>query len=258
MTEKEINDFMEELTTTDHYKNDDASTTQNYTEDQTKISSLWKKLGEMPKENQSNPVSVSKFQVHLDAYKRGWEAGQRENTSPKKQPSILSFFSRSSSYGLAACIAVFLFLSGMMVTRTLKSDQVLHQELAATREMLSLALINQSSAPQRVVGLTNASQIESPSEELKKAVLWALDNDTNLNVRLAAIEALGYLSPKEAAELLIQRVGEQDSPLLQMEMIRVTQLYASPDQLQSLNKTLQERTLKPSIKSYLDSDKSSI
>jgi hypothetical protein len=96
----------------------------------------------------------------------------------------------------------------------------LRGELHDLREMVTLSLMQQQSASERLKGVSWSGQIERPSSEVVSALLDALMHDPNVNVRLATIDALERLSSDDAVRRgALQAVDRQASPLVQMALI---------------------------------------
>jgi hypothetical protein len=93
-------------------------------------------------------------------------------------------------------------------------------EMRDLREMVSLSLMQQQSASERLKGVTWTGQLERPSSEVVTALLDALMHDPNVNVRLATIDALErFASQDEVRRGAIQAVQQQRSPLVQIALI---------------------------------------
>lgn len=93
-------------------------------------------------------------------------------------------------------------------------------EMRDLREMVSLSLMQQQSASERLKGVTWTGQLDRPSGEVVTALLDALMHDPNVNVRLATIDALErFASREEVRRGTIQAVRQQRSPLVQIALI---------------------------------------
>ncbi len=99
--------------------------------------------------------------------------------------------------GLQAAAAVVLIALGFLAGRQTMPVPVadpalseLREELRATRQMVSLSLLQQQSASDRLRGVTYTSQIERPGGELVDALIDTLLHDPDFNVRLRTIDAL--------------------------------------------------------------------
>jgi len=93
-------------------------------------------------------------------------------------------------------------------------------EMRELREMVSLSLMQQQSASDRLKGVTWTGQLERPSGEVVSALLDALMHDPNVNVRLATIDALErFASREDVRRAAIEAVDRQMSPLVQIALI---------------------------------------
>jgi HEAT repeat protein len=88
------------------------------------------------------------------------------------------------------------------------------------REMVSLSLMQQQSANDRLKGVTWTGQLDRPSGAVISALVDALIHDPNVNVRLAAIDALErFASREDVRRAAIAAVDRQMSPLVQIALI---------------------------------------
>ena len=93
-------------------------------------------------------------------------------------------------------------------------------ELRDLREMITLSLMQQQSASNRLKGVSWSGQIDRPSSEVVAALLDTLMHDSNVNVRLATIDALERFASQDVVRRgTIQAVDRQVSPLVQIALI---------------------------------------
>ncbi len=65
-----------------------------------------------------------------------------------------------------------------------------------------------------------SSRVEKPDDELRTALVRTLNEDPNVNVRLASLDALEKFSDEPAVrKSLVASIGRQDSPLVQIALI---------------------------------------
>jgi hypothetical protein len=96
----------------------------------------------------------------------------------------------------------------------------LHGEVRQVREMLTLSLMQQQSATERLRGVSGSVQIDQPGNEIVRALLDTLMHDPNVNVRLACIDALRRVSSQEQVRRgTIQALSESAFPLVQIALI---------------------------------------
>jgi HEAT repeat len=131
-------------------------------------------------------------------------------------------------YGLQAAAAIVLLAGGFIAGRQTSPAPVtdpaiaeLREELRATRQLVSLSLLQQQSASERLRGITYTTQIERPGGELVSALLDTLLHDPDPNVRLRSVEALKRFADRDnvrraAADALTEPAS---SPLVQIALI---------------------------------------
>jgi hypothetical protein len=96
----------------------------------------------------------------------------------------------------------------------------LRAELREMRQMLTLSLLQQQSATERLRGVSGSAQIDQPGAEVIRALLDALIHDSNVNVRLASVDALRRFSMQQPVREGTMRALEQpDFPLVQIALI---------------------------------------
>lgn len=119
------------------------------------------------------------------------------------------------------------FSAGLMVGQT---DGTGSRELAALREevrQMKGALMygdyRQSSASERISAVNMSarlSQSKQLDEEITEILIYTMNNDENVNVRLAAAEALfKFRDAVRVGEALTNALSRQDDPLMQITLI---------------------------------------
>jgi hypothetical protein len=127
----------------------------------------------------------------------------------------------------------------------------LREEVASTKEMVALSLLQQQSATERLRGVDYSQRMPSMEPQVIDALVRAVNRDTNVNVRLAAIDALSKVANDTRVRASMQQaLTEQDSPMVQAALIDylvdahdknavgvIRDLVARPD----VNPTVRER-----------------
>jgi hypothetical protein len=129
-------------------------------------------------------------------------------------------------------LAASLLIVGVLVGRALPPRQAqpaappsteiaeVRSELRDMRQMLTLSLMQQQSATERLRGVSWTAQIDQPGNEVVSALLDTLLHDQNVNVRLAAVDALRRFSDRtDVRQGTKQAVGDRTLPLLQVAVI---------------------------------------
>jgi hypothetical protein len=204
-------------------------------EDWTTLSAIWTKLGSLPEE-EPGPASEARFHAMLEAYRRGMKQAERDS-SPNA--TLATWVARlwPRQPALQFAVAVVLFVVGLLLGPSLKvshqnspvaggtNDRAfaqLREEISSMKELVTLALLQQSSASERLRGVNWSYQIERPDREVLSALLRALDSDPNVNVRLAAVDALHqFAADATVRQGLLRALAEQKSPLVQIGLINL-------------------------------------
>ena len=131
-----------------------------------------------------------------------------------------AFIWRMSWMQVAAAIA--LFVLGAVAGRFKPDSEVtqMRGEMRSLHETVALSLLEQESATSRLQGVEWSSRVEKPDDELRTALVRTLNEDPNVNVRLASLDALEKFSDEPAVrKSLVASIGRQDSPLVQIALI---------------------------------------
>jgi HEAT repeat protein len=125
----------------------------------------------------------------------------------------------------------------------------LRDEVARLRQMVTLTLLEQPSANERLEGVSYSTQLEAKDEKVLTALLQALGSDPNVNVRVAAVGALRrYADSTAVRKGLLQSLAKEDSPLVQMELIDLMVSLREKDSIPVLEQILHKADLNPTVR----------
>ena len=136
--------------------------------------------------------------------------------------------SRRVLHALQAVAAIAVLALGLAIGRYTAAPppspsseiNVMRQELQDLRHMVTLSLMQQQSATDRLKGVSWSGQIDAPRNDIVQALLDALANDPNVNVRLASLDALERFADREVVRrAAVDAVQTQMSPLVQIALI---------------------------------------
>jgi HEAT repeat protein len=144
---------------------------------------------------------------------------------------------------------------GRFVTGTPAAPQqnseiaLLREELRDTRQMVTLSLMQQQSASERLKGVTTSSQLEQPSTEVVSALLETLKRDPNVNVRLASVDALRRFGNRDAVrKSVVEALPDQESPLVQIAMVDFILESAGPEAKSVLQRLVEDMMLNQAVR----------
>lgn len=87
------------------------------------------------------------------------------------------------------------------------------------RQDMVLTLISQSSVTDRLKAVGYTSELLQADERVIKALLFTLNHDENVNVRLVTVEALSrFAADPGVREGLVRSIAQQESPLVQIAL----------------------------------------
>ncbi len=218
------------------------------------VSDVWTKLGVLPEESPGESLR-SRFYTMLEAYKQGIEQGG-------PTPKLRAFFSqwlirwwpRSPvvQFG-AALLLLFVGLTAGFWMRpqpgTATDIAPLQQQMQTLQGTLAMSLLDNSSASERLRGVNLSSRMEQPGERLLDNLLQILDEDSNINVRLAVVDAL-YLfhSHPTVRQRLGDSLAKQTSPLVQVALIDLLVNIREQRAAQALKTLIENESLAPEVK----------
>jgi hypothetical protein len=98
----------------------------------------------------------------------------------------------------------------------------LENHVSQMRQMLMTALINKESASDRLKAVYYAEQISPPSPVVTNVLIETLNNDPNVNVRLAAADALQQFAVHpDVRKAISASLKDQSDPLIQIVLIKM-------------------------------------
>ncbi len=194
-------------------------------EEHESLNRLWQKLSAIPSEEPGSSVRA-RFYAMLEGYQQGL-GGARE-LSPRQTSLAERFgawFGRPAAlqFGLASLLLVAGFFAGY----TLRAGRNGNEEMASLREevhemrqMVTISLLKQQSASERLRGVSWSSQVSRPDPEFLSTLVHTLNFDPNVDVRLASVDALSrFAGEANVREELVKSLPRQDSPLVQISLI---------------------------------------
>jgi anti-sigma factor RsiW len=149
-----------------------------------------------------------------------------KSSSAKASEGKQLFF---SPWTLRIAAAVVLVMIGVVIGNQINQNREHAEQLAAVKKELEenkrvmMAMLeNQQSASQRVMGANVAYEMKQADDEILNALINAMNEDPNTNVRLTALEALGkFYQQGQVRSKLIKSLATQKDPVVQIALIRL-------------------------------------
>ena len=179
------------------------------------MNAVWRGMGALP-DPEPDPAMRARFLEVLEAYQAGRVSGLgRAADLPRvlrKWQPLLAF----------ALLLVGVFLGRYVAQPRGPSPDVaqLQGQVESLRQLVTLSLLQEQSPSSRLRGVTYSYQMAQPDAQVEQALLYAVKHDSNVNVRLSAVDALQkYAANPRIRRALADAVPVQDSPLVQIALI---------------------------------------
>jgi len=191
-----------------------------------------------------------RFSEMLEAEKEGQKQTGKKRTL---------FFNLDPNRMLRAAAAAILLLAGFSAglivgtfSDTDKQVLAVQEEVEQIKNALVYHAYQQTSASERIraVGLTTS--IEQADDQLLMILIHTMNNDPNVNVRLASIDALrNFGSQQNVRNAFIQGLALQDHPLVQMSLINVLVDLNERNAIAEMERLLVTENTLPEIREHL-------
>jgi HEAT repeat protein len=87
-------------------------------------------------------------------------------------------------------------------------------------QMVAISMLQQQSPSARLRGVAYSEKIAQPDPQVLDALLQAVNHDSNVNVRLSAVDALQkFAAGPEVARAMVDSIPGQESPLVQIALL---------------------------------------
>lgn len=158
--------------------------------------------------------------------KTEFEEALAKEIATQSKPTKTIFFSPVVYRIAAGFVLVMVGLGiGFWINKNQERDQELadlKKQVEDNRRIMLAMLDNQQSASQRIVGVSVAYELDKADDEIVKVLVKTMNEDTNTNVRLAAMEALSKFGHETQVRIaLIQSLTEQKDPVVQIALIQL-------------------------------------
>ncbi|MBZ0110919.1 MAG: hypothetical protein K8J08_00520 [Thermoanaerobaculia bacterium] len=178
-------------------------------------------------ERLDEPVPTDLLRARFDGMLESYSEARIE-ARPRPRRSAWRGLSEAGRWGswlaAAACLVVGIGVGRWTVAASAASAEgqltELRREVSALNQQVTLGLLSQTSVASRLEGVSNGQRLGVPDHEVAAALSDRIASDPNVNVRLAAVDALQPL----VLDPWVQRsLGDslplQDSPMVQIALI---------------------------------------
>ncbi len=128
----------------------------------------------------------------------------------------------------AACIILSIgIMIGVSVENHTTSTSIeqlseMKKDVKDMKETLMFSLLKDESASQRIKAVSYAEEMPNPNQEIIHALINTLNEDKNVNVRLAALYSVNKFSDhREVRDSLVKSLSKQTEPIIQIVLINM-------------------------------------
>ncbi len=189
------------------------------------LNAVWRAL-ESLKPAAAEPAMKARFMEVLEAYQAGaGQASDLPKTSPPPQ-RMVAWFPAAPVWQLA--LAASLLVGGIFLGRYQAGPQPavpapevaqLKGEVESLRQLVALSMLQQQSPSARLRGVSYSEAMTQPDRQVEEALLYAVNHDSNVNVRLSAVDALQKFATPAVIRAMVDAIPVQDSPLVQIALL---------------------------------------
>jgi hypothetical protein len=131
-----------------------------------------------------------------------------------------------------------------------RQDEIAKARIEKEKTLQLVSMIrNNESAGQRILGVKAAAEEENVSKEILNVLIKTLNEDPNVNVRLAALEGLRrFYHDPSVRKALIESLSKQTDPVVQIGLIHVLVEIKEKGAVKPLQKIIDEENLIPAVK----------
>jgi hypothetical protein len=198
------------------------------------LGALWERLGDLPAPEPSMAQHV-RWQAALESMAR--TEGVAPHPAPLAMGHSTAWGSNAWKFSLnalwprrpvwQASIAASCLIAGLLIGAVWQHERrdegqmaALRSEVEATRELAALSLLRQQSATERLRGVDYSQRMPTLEPQVVLALIEAVNRDSNVNVRLAAIDALARaVDDANVRHSLAASLTQQESPMVQAALI---------------------------------------
>lgn len=170
------------------------------------------------------------------------------------QTSVYAFLQEITMPRLA--YASILLIAGIFIGTMFNNNDTeieqLSAEMQSMREMMMVSLLEGASATERLKAVNISSKLPSADSDAIRALLFTLNNDPSVNVRVQSIEALKRWGQEESVrEGLVKSITRQESPVVIVELADAMIELELKNSTKEFEQLLEERELDYTVQQKL-------
>jgi len=224
----------------------------------------WQALGTIPEEEPSPELSARFYAMLEEAKAEEAEVlryGARVQRASWEKPGgfeawLMGWWPGRPAFQFGA--ALVLLAVGLGIGLALRADDgrdaeivMMQAELRSMRQVLTLALVNQTATADRLAAVNSIRNDREAAQPAIGALVLTLKSDPNVNVRLAAVDALsGFLNQRRVREEMNNALVTQTSPMVQVSLIEALSGAEDEQLLRTLQSIAQDEHADPVVREH--------
>jgi HEAT repeat protein len=184
------------------------------------LQNVWQEIGAVEKaEPRPGSRMTDRFYAMLEEEKASQPANITGLAAWRKRVQH-SFERHKASY--AAAIFICGLIAGNLIGPVNRADDRIDRltaEIYEMRELMVMSLLENDSPAERLRAVNIGGEIPASGSRVADALLQTLNRDSNVNVRIAAVDALiSHASNPAVRSGMIESITRQESPLVQIAL----------------------------------------
>lgn len=185
------------------------------------LNAVWRAMESLKsaKQETPDPAAKARFLDMLEAYRAGMGVAVEMPARRTRGFASRPLWQAAMAAGL---LVLGIFAGRYLALPRQESPEVaqLKGQVESLRQLVALSMMQQQSPGARLRGVSYSEQITQPDSQVQQALLFAVNHDNNVNVRLSAVDALQKFGGNpEVARAMMDAIPVQDSPLVQVALI---------------------------------------
>lgn len=164
-------------------------------------------------------------------------------------------FVQDFTFSKLAYTFVLLIIGGLIGAQFSNNNSQIEQlssEMQNMRELMMVSLLEGASATERLKAVNISSKLPSADSDAIRALLFTLNNDPSVNVRVQSIEALKRWGQEESVrEGLVKSIVRQESPVVIVELADAMIELELKSSTREFEQLLEERELDYTVQQKL-------
>lgn len=221
------------------------------------MEATWSAMGDLP-DADPGPELRGRFYAMLEEEKRLLAGSQKASWARRAGDWLESWWPRRPAVqmAMAAALLVIGLAAGSFVNDGPdRSDEItrLNGKVEQLNQMVSLSFLDRSSSADRLRGVNWSAKVDDPSSALLTKLSNTLESDPNVNVRVAAVDALSVFRDEPGVvDVLTRSLLHEQSPTVQVALIDLLTLIREQRALDALKRFVEMNDVLPPVKEHAE------